>query len=132
MTVFAAFLITLLVAAAVHLKDKLTCRQYNSSQFNDHQRKVLCLAATTSYFTEHLIGDFRGAHFDAIAIHRAVALTEQQIARLERIAPEERPLSCAAVLSELRERLAHLNLAAVNSDRRVANMRGDLQLISQH
>jgi ABC-type uncharacterized transport system permease subunit len=132
MTAFAAFLIALLVGAAFYLKHHMICRKYNSSQFNDHQRMVLCLAATTSYFTESLIGDFRDAHFDAIAIHRAVALTEQQIARFERTAPEEHPLRCAAVLSELRERLAHLNLLAGNCDRRVANMGGDLQLISQH
>lgn len=132
MTAFAAIFVALLVAAAFHLKDQLTCRKYNSNQFNDHQRKVLCLAATTSYFTEHLIGDFSAAHFDAIATHRAVALIEHEIACLERIAPEERSLRCAVVLSELRERLAQLNLAAGNCDCRAAVMDGDLQLISQH
>ncbi len=132
MTAFAAIIIALLVAAAFDFQHMLVRRKYNSSQFDDHQRHVLCQAATLSRFTEHLIGDFRDAHFDAIAIHRAVALTEHEIACIERIAPEERSLRCATVLSQLRERLAHLNLIAGNCDRRVANMGGDLQLISQH
>lgn len=132
MTAFAAIVIALLVGAAFCLRHQMICRKYNASPFNDHQRMVLCLAATSPEFTELLVGDFREAHFEAVAIHRAVAVTEHEIACIESIAPEEQSLLYAAVLSQLRERLAHLNLIAGNCDRRVAKFGGDLQLILQH
>ncbi len=132
MTAFAAIIIALLVAAASCLRHQMICRKYNSSQFNDRQRMVLCLAATSPECTGLLVGDFRKAHLEAVAIHRAVALTEHEIACIERIAPEEQSLRSATVLSQLRERLAHLNLIAGNCDRSVAELGGDLQLILKH